>query len=102
MAVTCGLGLIVCVSQTFLETHILQATPYGDSYMNLRGQEIERRGDEFITSLGFRARGTSLHCNLFMVSTCLGLPSLSCSSRALQLFLGINRSSVGGGPRGPF
>ncbi|XP_026191314.1 uncharacterized protein LOC34618714 [Cyclospora cayetanensis] len=43
------------INQAFLETHILQGTPYGDCFINLRGQEVERRGDELFTSLGFKA-----------------------------------------------
>ncbi|OEH74952.1 hypothetical protein cyc_01758 [Cyclospora cayetanensis] len=49
------LCLVACLFQAFLETHILQGTPYGDCFINLRGQEVERRGDELFTSLGFKA-----------------------------------------------
>ncbi|KAL8430226.1 hypothetical protein ACSSS7_006056 [Eimeria intestinalis] len=44
------------LDRVFLETHVLQQTAYPDILINLRGQEVERRGDELITSLGFRAK----------------------------------------------
>ncbi|KAL8436243.1 hypothetical protein Efla_003773 [Eimeria flavescens] len=44
------------IDRVFLETHVLQGTAYPNVFVNLRGQEVERNGDELVTSLGFRSK----------------------------------------------
>ncbi|KAL8273076.1 hypothetical protein Esti_002997 [Eimeria stiedai] len=106
------------LDRVFLETHVLQQTAYSNLFVNLRGQEVERRGDELITSLGFRAKvsvsilreermfesGCAFSC-LLVSSPLLPLPpgrrggevgALSVSSRRPH-----GGTSTGGGPHGP-
>ncbi|KAL8450570.1 hypothetical protein Emed_002442 [Eimeria media] len=106
------------LDRVFLETHVLQQTAYPNLFVNLRGQEIERRGDELITSLGFRAKvsvsilreermfesGCAFSC-LLVSSPLLPLPpgrrggeagAPSVSSRRPQ-----GGPSTGGAPQGP-